>query len=100
MSVSIVIGYKLIDEPDWRVIEIPPEDYFDLDTDEEAERSIQGLEEPDWLMVITTKIQERPPVWEILRLQREENSPVFAFHSFITENEDGSETERIVYPDS
>lgn len=159
MSVSVFIDYRLINEPEWHTLEIPPEDYFDLDPDEKIawdcvaeydkeidylitsldvnrkqvlntrvriiddevnvtkvitttfwnqgdnhiiERSIKGLELlkwlPDWLMITTTKVQDNPPVWEILRLQKENNVPVLEFHSFITDNEDGSQSEKVIYP--
>ncbi|MEG4013604.1 MULTISPECIES: hypothetical protein [unclassified Microcoleus] len=63
-----------------------------------AERLVRGLEKLYWLMVITTKVQDNPAVWEILRLQKENDVPIVEFHSFITDNEDGSETEKIIYP--
>ncbi len=65
-----------------------------------AERVITDLETPDllWLMVITSKVQDNPAVWEIMRLQRENNVPVLESHSFITDNEDGSESQKIIYP--
>jgi hypothetical protein len=67
-----------------------------------SERFIKGLGVPDWLpdwlMVITIKIQDNPDVWEIMRLQRENDVPVLEFHSFITENEDGFQSEKIIYP--
>ncbi|MBE9165303.1 hypothetical protein [Tychonema sp. LEGE 06208] len=63
-----------------------------------AERLVRGLEKSYWLMVITTKVQDNPAVWEILRLQKENDVPIVEFHSFITDNEDGSETEKIIYP--
>jgi hypothetical protein len=67
-----------------------------------AERLIKGLIIPDllpdWLMIITTKVQDNPPVWEILRLQRKNEVLVIEFHSFITDNEDGSQSEQIIYP--
>ncbi len=63
-----------------------------------AERIIKGLEIPDWLMVMTIKIQDNPPIWEILRLQRKNDVHMLEFHSFITDNEDGSQTEKVIYP--
>lgn len=63
-----------------------------------AERLVRGLEKSYWLMVITTKVQDNPAVWENLRLQKENDVPRVEFHSFITDNEDGSETEKIIYP--
>jgi hypothetical protein len=33
-----------------------------------------------------------------MRLQKENDVIIVEFHSFITDNEDGSETEKIIYP--
>lgn len=44
-------------------------------------------------IIIETKIQEEPPIFEIIRAFRENDSLVPVLHSFITDNEDGSETE-------
>jgi hypothetical protein len=49
-------------------------------------------------MVITSKVQDNPAVWEIMRLQRENDVPVQEFHSFIADREDGSQSEKIIYP--
>lgn len=51
-----------------------------------------------WLTILTIKLQDNPPVWEILRIPREDDVAKLEFHSFIQDNEDGSETEKIIYP--
>ncbi|HLO48102.1 MAG TPA: hypothetical protein VK211_06740 [Kamptonema sp.] len=151
MSVYIFLEYQLIGSERWEVIEILPEEYFDLDPDEKiewdcvamydkdfeyldierqelshtklrivddeanvtkvitttfwnngenliAERIINRDTGSDWLMVIEIKLQDHPNIWEILRLQRKDEVPIVEFHSFITDNEDGSESEKIIYP--
>ncbi|CBN54039.1 MULTISPECIES: hypothetical protein [Kamptonema] len=152
MSVYIFLEYQLIGSDRWEVIELLPEDYFDLDPDEKIEwdcvseynHAVEYLDiereklshtklkivddeanvtevikttfwndgknqideriidrdtgGSEWLMVMTIKLQDNPNIWEILRLQRKDDVPILEFHSFITDNEDGSQSERIIYP--
>ena len=63
-----------------------------------AERIDKGPEMFYWLIVITVKLQNDPPVWETLRIERENDVPLIDFHSFIKDNEDGSEAEIKIYP--
>jgi hypothetical protein len=63
-----------------------------------AERIDKHLEETNELMVISIKLRENPTEWEILRIQKEDGMPVLEFHSIITDMEDGSQEERIIYP--
>ena len=152
MSVYIFLEYQLIGYERWEVMELLPEEYFDLDPDEKiewdcvpmynddveyldverkelshtklrivddeanvtqvitttfwndgensiAERIIYGDTGGDgWLMVIEIKLQDNPNIWEILRLQRKDTVPILEFHSFITDNKDGSQSEKIIYP--
>jgi hypothetical protein len=52
----------------------------------------------DELTVIEIKLQDNPPEYEILRIQKENGVPMLEFHSIITDLEDGSQEERIIYP--
>ena len=152
MSVYIFLEYQLIGSERWEVIELLPEEYFDLDPDEKIEwnrvpmydQAVEYLDikrkqlshtklkivddeanvtkaitttfwnngensiaeriidrdtgGSDWLMVREIKLQDNPNIWEILRLQRKDAVPILEFHSFITDNEDGSQSEKIIYP--
>ncbi len=53
-----------------------------------------------WLMIIDTKVQDNPTIWEILRIEKEDNLPKISHHSFIKDNEDGSQAEMNIYPDN
>jgi hypothetical protein len=48
---------------------------------------------PFWEMIVEVKVIESPPTWEILRLRRQDGIPLPSYHGFITNNEDGSQTE-------
>lgn len=92
---------KIIDD-EVNVTEVITTTFWNSGENEFTERFITGSGKPewlsDWLTIVTIKIQDNPDVWEIIRLQRENNVPVLEFHSFITENKDGFESEKIIYP--
>ncbi len=50
------------------------------------------------LLVTNTLIHERPLVREIMRFREIEGILELEFHSFVKDNEDGSQAERIVFP--
>jgi hypothetical protein len=52
----------------------------------------------DKFTVISMKISDNPPVWETLRIQEDNDVPIIEFHSFITDQDDGTETEEVIYP--
>jgi hypothetical protein len=62
---------------------------------EQVDKHTQKVEE---LIVICIKLRENPTEWEILRIQKEDGMPVLELHSVITDNEDGSQKERLIYP--
>ena len=51
-----------------------------------------------YLMITNTKLQEEPSVREIMRFSRTNDVLEIKFHSFIRDNEDGSQTEKIIFP--
>jgi hypothetical protein len=63
-----------------------------------VERVDKGSGASSYLMVITTLLQEFPSVWEIIRFKKRENLLDLEFHSFIRDNEDGSQTEKKIFP--
>lgn len=56
------------------------------------ERSDLGLQSY-WEMILEMEISQDPPLWEILRLGRENDIITPWYHGFIQDNEDGSQTE-------
>jgi hypothetical protein len=63
-----------------------------------VERVDKHADKVEELIVLNIKLRENPVEWEILRIQKENGVPVLEFHSVITDNEDGSQKERIIYP--
>jgi hypothetical protein len=148
-NISITIEYKFINSSEWHNLEFSPDEYFDLDPDENVEwdcvpfynHAIDYLDvdksivqytretiidlkagvtsiatETFWNngenRIITTntsgnylwketiieiKLQDYPPTWEILRYAEKENQSVLSYHGLITDNEDGSQDEKIIY---
>ena len=62
------------------------------------ERVDSGPGISSYLMVITNLLQENPSIWEVIRFGRDNGILNLKFHSFIQDNEDGSEMERKVFP--
>jgi hypothetical protein len=46
--------------------------------------------------ILEIQISETPPVWEVLRLSRDNGSLTPLYHAFLQDNTDGSQTETIV----
>jgi hypothetical protein len=46
--------------------------------------------------ILEIQISQTPPVWEILRLGKEDGSLTPLYHAFLQDNTDGSQTETIV----
>lgn len=143
-QVRIFLEYKLINSSQWHCVEMSPEDYFDLDPDEEIEwncipeyehgidylnidrasilstkitiidpkvevtkiitetfwnqgqnriieRIDRGTEVSYFLTIVDIKLQDDPPIYEILRFERdEENLPKICSYVLIKE-ENGRE---------
>ncbi|AFY45692.1 hypothetical protein [Nostoc sp. PCC 7107] len=62
------------------------------------ERIDNALDETKSVMIIQTKLQEDPTVWEIMRFKKKSDVLELEFHTFIRENEDGSQTEKKIFP--
>jgi hypothetical protein len=63
-----------------------------------SERIDKHLDKVEELTILNIKLRENPVEWEVLRIQKEHGVPMLEFHSVITDNEDGSQKERIIYP--
>jgi hypothetical protein len=50
------------------------------------------------LLIVEIKLKNNPPEWEIIRSHRKNGVPILEFHSIISEQENGSPKERIIYP--
>jgi hypothetical protein len=111
-QVGIFLEYKLINSSQWHCVEMSPEDYFDLEPDEEIEwncipeydRGIdylnidRGTGVSYFLTIVDIKLQDDPLIYEILRFERdEENLPKLCSHILIKE-ENGCEEEKQIYP--
>lgn len=145
-GVSIKIKYTLIGEEEWHTIDIPPQDYFDLDEGEVIEvdsipmynhaidyikkdsnkvinttiiiegegnkekivinesfwnkqqnriieKTYHGIDFREELVIVETKVKEEPVIYEITRAIRKDGILIPVYHGFITENDDGSQTE-------
>lgn len=46
-----------------------------------------------WETILEIQISQEPPLWEILRIGRENEIIVPLYHGFLQDNEDGSQTE-------
>jgi hypothetical protein len=46
--------------------------------------------------ILEIQVSQVPPIWEILRLSREQDSLTPLYHAFLQDNADGSQTETIV----
>ncbi|KAF3888121.1 MULTISPECIES: hypothetical protein [Nostocales] len=62
------------------------------------ERSDKESGEPE-IVIINTKLQEAPTVWEIMKFHKKNDLTELEFHTFIRDNEDGSQTEKKIFPD-
>jgi hypothetical protein len=51
---------------------------------------------PYWEMILESKISNSPPLWEILRLGRQDGCLTRLYHGFIQESNDGSQTETLI----
>jgi len=47
--------------------------------------------------IIEIKLEDNPPTWEILRYRKENNFSKLSYHGLIIDNEDGSQSEKIIY---
>ncbi len=59
------------------------------------ERTDEGVQ-PYSEMILEIQISQEPPIWEILRLEREQGTLTPLYHAFVQDNADGSQTETIV----
>ncbi|MBD2486471.1 hypothetical protein [Aulosira sp. FACHB-615] len=154
MTLNIFIDYKLINDLQWHIVEMSPEEYFDTSLLEEGEQLIwnsipeynhaieylnidpslvsdtrirvqdseslktltitttfwnngnnfiieridNALDKAKYVMIIQTKLQEDPTIWEIMRFKKKSDVLELEFHTFIRENEDGSQTEKKIFP--
>ncbi|MBD2302123.1 hypothetical protein [Nostoc sp. FACHB-190] len=154
MTLNIFIDYKLINDLQWHIVEMSPEEYFDTSLLEEGEQLIwnsipeynhaieylnidpslvsdtrirvqdseslktltitttfwnngnnfiieridNALDKAKYVMIIQTKLQEDPTTWEIMRFKKKSDVLELEFHTFIRENEDGSQTEKKIFP--
>ncbi len=57
-----------------------------------------GVAEPHTELIVETKVNQQPPVTEIVRAWKEKGPWALAYHVFILTNPDGTETEKKVYP--
>lgn len=63
-----------------------------------AERIDTGSEIYPYALILTVRVQENPTIWEIMRFKRRDDVLEMEFHSFIQDNDDGSQSEKIVFP--
>jgi hypothetical protein len=47
--------------------------------------------------IIEIKLDENPPKWEILRYKKENNLSMLSYHGLITDKEDGTQDEQIIF---
>lgn len=144
-NIQVEIYYQLIDSRDWIFLEVTPDEYFDLEPDEQVEldslprynhaidyldvenerviatkiilideilkakrsiverywnhgrnRAIERTDmgaDPYWEMILEVQVSANPPLWEIIRLGREDGVMTPLYHGFIQDNDDGSQTE-------
>lgn len=67
--------------------------YWNKQQNSIVERIDSGENYNDNEIIIETKIQESPPKFEIMRLIRKDGFLAPIYHGFITDNNDGSQTE-------
>jgi hypothetical protein len=63
-----------------------------------VERVDKYPEKVEELIIMNIKLRDDPSEWEILRIQKVNGVPMIELHSVITDKEDGSQEERIIYP--
>lgn len=147
-SIHITIQYQLKDNNNWLTVELTPDEYFDLELDEEVElnsiprynHAIEYLDveqhrilatkitlidektkskrliierfwnqgknrliectdtgsNPYWEMILEIQANQKPPLWEIVRLGRENGIVTPSYHGLIQDNDDGSQTETVI----
>ncbi len=61
------------------------------------ERTDSGAR-PYWELIVESRIEDQPPLWDILRLVRRDALLVPIYHAVIRENADGSEEEVPIVP--
>ncbi len=59
-----------------------------------TERVDKGSEVIGYVMVLSTRLQDSPVIWEIMRFRRKNDVLEMEFHSFIQDNEDGSQSDK------
>jgi hypothetical protein len=68
------------------------ERYWNHGRNRAIERTDIG-EYPYWEMILEVQVSANPPLWEIIRLAREDGVITPLYHGFIKDNNDGSQTE-------
>lgn len=63
-----------------------------------VERIDKEPEGSDYAMIQSVRLQDNPVIWEIMRFKRRDDVLEMEFHSFIQDNEDGSQSEKKVFP--
>jgi hypothetical protein len=53
----------------------------------------------DMQIIITNKIQENPDIWEIMRFKKQNHTLQIEFHSFIQEDENEFQVEKVIFPE-
>jgi hypothetical protein len=71
--------------------------YWNNQQNSVTERVDSGLGYCDREQIVVTKIQDVPSMYEIIRFVRKDEAMVPIYHGFITDNEDGSQTENRIY---
>jgi hypothetical protein len=51
---------------------------------------------PYWEMILEIQANQKPPLWEIIRLGRENGIVTPSYHGLIQDNDDGSQTETVI----
>jgi hypothetical protein len=64
-----------------------------------VERIDEGINDAPQMIIITNKIQENPDIWEIMRFKKQNHTLQIEFHSFIQEDEDEFQVEKVIFPE-
>jgi hypothetical protein len=92
-GIDITIEYKLINFSQWQSVKFLPEEYFDLEPDEKIEWDCVP-----WHNHAIDYLDIELSLVEFTKITLKENNlSILSYHGLITDNEDGSQSEQIIY---